>query len=124
MRHALLLFASAASVFSPAGRGPSEGGWKRAAFPEICPRSCAGGDNGGAGRLDYLESLGGDAIGLTPMSPSPQADFACGVSDHGGFGPRCGSPWAPGPRRPLPEGSCATGSGPWLQSFARKGEPG
>lgn len=63
--------------------------WKNAVIYEIYPRSFqdSNGDgigdlNGITSRLDYLKSLGIDAIWLTPIYPSPQVDFGYDISDY------------------------------------------
>src|SRR5437588_2539120 len=63
--------------------------WKHAVIYEIYPRSFqdSNGDgigdlNGIAQRLDYLETLGVDAIWIAPMYPSPQVDFGYDISDY------------------------------------------
>ncbi len=63
--------------------------WKNAVIYEIYPRSFqdSNGDgigdlNGITSRLDYLRSLGVDAIWLTPIYPSPQVDFGYDISDY------------------------------------------
>jgi len=42
-------------------------------------------------RLDYLASLGIDAIWISPMYPSPMADFGYDVTDYCGVDPRFGT---------------------------------
>ena len=42
-------------------------------------------------RLDYLESLGVDALWLTPFQPSPRRDDGYDIVDHFGVDPRFGS---------------------------------
>lgn len=63
--------------------------WKHAVIYEIYPRSFqdSNGDglgdlNGITSRLDYLQTLGVDAIWIAPMFPSPQVDFGYDVSDY------------------------------------------
>jgi len=63
--------------------------WQHAVFYELYPRSFADSNNDGIGdlngitsKLDYLKSLGIDAIWLTPCYPSPQVDFGYDVSDY------------------------------------------
>ena len=63
--------------------------WKNAVIYEIYPRSFqdSNGDgigdlNGITSRLDYLKSLGVDAVWLTPIYPSPQVDFGYDISDY------------------------------------------
>lgn len=72
--------------------------WKRAVIYEIYPRSFADSDNDGVGdvpgitaHLDYIRALGVDAIWLTPMFPSPQADFGYDVADFNGVDPQFGT---------------------------------
>src|ERR1700690_1716003 len=62
--------------------------WQHAVFYEIYPRSFADSNNDGIGdlpgitsKLDYLKSLGIDAIWITPCYPSPQVDFGYDVAD-------------------------------------------
>ena len=63
--------------------------WKHAVIYEIYPRSFqdSNGDglgdlNGITSRLDYLQTLGVDAVWIAPMFPSPQVDFGYDVSDY------------------------------------------
>ncbi len=63
--------------------------WKHAVIYEIYPRSFqdSNGDgigdiNGITSRLDYLKSLGIDAIWISPMFPSPQVDFGYNISNY------------------------------------------
>lgn len=63
--------------------------WKRAVFYELYPRSFADSNNDGTGdlngitaRLDYLKTIGVDAVWITPCFPSPQIDFGYDVSDY------------------------------------------
>ncbi|MEV0590106.1 alpha-amylase family glycosyl hydrolase [Nonomuraea cavernae] len=75
-----------------------EGWWREAVVYQIYPRSFA--DSGGDGigdlpgvisRLDHLESLGVDAIWLSPFYPSPLADFGYDVSDFENVDPVYGT---------------------------------
>ena len=68
--------------------------WKHAIFYEIYPRSFQDSDGDGIGdlngitqRLDYLQSLGVDAIWLSPIYPSPQVDFGYDISDYENIDP-------------------------------------
>lgn len=72
--------------------------WKHAVLYEIYPRSFqdSNGDglgdlNGIAQRLDYLQSLGVDAIWIAPMYPSPQVDFGYDISDYENVDPQYGT---------------------------------
>src|SRR5450755_2203127 len=71
--------------------------WNHAVIYEIYPRSFQdtnadgiGDLNGIASRLDYLESLGVDAIWLAPMFPSPQVDFGYDTADYTAIDPQYG----------------------------------
>jgi oligo-1,6-glucosidase len=64
---------------------------------QIWPRSfCDGnGDGIGAlwgvfGKLDYIQSLGADAIWFSPLYPSPNADFGYDISDYRSINPEYG----------------------------------
>jgi alpha-glucosidase len=66
-----------------------EAWWKRGIIYQIYPRSFqdSNGDgvgdlNGIRGRLDYLEWLGIDAIWISPIYPSPMADFGYDIRDY------------------------------------------
>ncbi len=72
--------------------------WKNAVIYEIYPRSFqdSNGDgigdlNGIASRLDYLKTLGVDAIWLSPIYPSPQVDFGYDISDYDNIDPQYGT---------------------------------
>jgi len=89
--------ALAQSSSSPAGGG-SEPWWQDAVFYEIYPRSFADSNNDGvgdlrgiAGKLDYLQELGVDAIWISPCFPSPQVDFGYDVSDYENIDPMYGT---------------------------------
>jgi len=78
--------------------GPGPTWWKHAVFYEIYPRSFADSNNDGVGdlngitpKLDYLKSLGVDAIWITPCFPSPQVDFGYDVSDYENIDPMYGT---------------------------------
>ena len=62
--------------------------WATAVFYQIYPRSFADGNGDGTGdliglrsRLDYLQTLGIDAIWISPFYRSPMADGGYDVSD-------------------------------------------
>ena len=72
--------------------------WKRGVIYQIYPRSFQ--DTGGDGigdlkgieaRLDHLQALGVDALWLSPIFPSPMADFGYDVADYCGVDPRFGT---------------------------------
>jgi alpha-glucosidase len=72
--------------------------WKNAVLYEIYPRSFQDTNGDGIGdlngiteRLDYLKSLGVDAIWLTPIYPSPQVDFGYDIADYEGIDPQYGT---------------------------------
>ncbi len=72
--------------------------WQRAVFYQIYPRSVADGNGDGIGdliglraRLDHLVDLGVDALWLSPIYPSPMADFGYDVSDFCDVHPLFGS---------------------------------
>jgi len=72
--------------------------WKNAVIYEIYPRSFQDSNGDGIGdlngitqRLDYLKELGVDAIWLTPVYPSPQADFGYDISDYKNIDPQYGT---------------------------------
>lgn len=63
--------------------------WKSAVVYQIYPRSLLDTDGNGIGdlegirrRLDHLAWLGVDALWLSPIYPSPMADFGYDVADH------------------------------------------
>lgn len=68
---------------------PDEPWWKGATIYQIYPRSFADSNGDGIGdlpgitqHLDYVASLGVDAIWLSPFFTSPQADFGYDVADY------------------------------------------
>src|SRR5919112_6483962 len=72
--------------------------WERAVVYQVYPRSFQDSDGDGVGdlrgitaRLPYLRALGVDAIWLTPIFESPQADFGYDISDHTAVDPQYGS---------------------------------
>jgi alpha-glucosidase len=65
---------------------------------QIYPRSFQDSDGDGVGdlagiteRLDHVRDLGADAVWLSPVYPSPQADFGYDVSDHAAIDPVYGT---------------------------------
>lgn len=72
--------------------------WRNGAVYQIYPRSYQDSDGDGIGdlrgierRLDHVAALGVDAIWLSPVHPSPQADFGYDVADYRGVDPVFGS---------------------------------
>ena len=72
--------------------------WRHAVFYEIYPRSFADSNNDGVGdlrgitsKLDYLHTLGVDAIWISPCYPSPQFDFGYDVADYENIDPMYGT---------------------------------
>ena len=68
--------------------------WERGVVYQVYPRSFQDSDGDGVGdlsgierRLDYLGDLGIDAIWLSPIFPSPMADFGYDVADYCGIDP-------------------------------------
>jgi alpha-glucosidase len=72
--------------------------WRSGVLYEIYPRSFADSDGDGIGdlggivaHLDYLEWLGADGIWLSPVSPSPNADWGYDVADYCDVDPAYGT---------------------------------
>jgi len=63
--------------------------WQRGVLYEVYPRSFQDSNGDGVGdlagirqRLDYLRDLGVDAVWLSPIYPSPMADFGYDIADY------------------------------------------
>jgi len=98
---ALTLGLSATTARGQAAQSNSENlkdWWKNAVIYEIYPRSYQDSNGDGVGdlngitqRLDYLKTLGVDAIWLSPIYPSPQVDFGYDISDYENIDPQYGT---------------------------------
>ena len=71
--------------------------WQKGVVYQVYPRSYQDTDNDGIGdlegirrRLDHLVDLGVDALWLSPIYPSPMADFGYDVADYCGVHPMFG----------------------------------
>ncbi len=71
--------------------------WETAVVYQIYPRSFQDSDGDGIGdlagiesRLDHVAGLGADAVWLSPIYPSPMADFGYDVADYTGIEPMFG----------------------------------
>jgi alpha-glucosidase len=72
--------------------------WRHGIFYQVYPRSFQDSNGDGVGdirgviqRLPYLRSLGIDAVWLSPIFPSPMADFGYDISDYTGIDPLFGT---------------------------------
>src|SRR6185437_14783415 len=72
--------------------------WKGAAIYQVYVRSFCDGNGDGqgdfaglTGKLDYIASLGVDAIWLSPIHPSPNRDWGYDVADYDGVHPDYGT---------------------------------
>jgi alpha-glucosidase len=72
--------------------------WQDAVVYQVYPRSFQDSDGDGIGdlpgiasRLDHIASLGADAVWISPVYPSPMADFGYDVADFTGVDPAYGN---------------------------------
>jgi alpha-glucosidase len=77
---------------------PERTWWKRGIIYQVYPRSFQDANGDGIGdlpgimqRLDYLEWLGVEALWISPIYPSPMADFGYDVADYCGIDPIFGT---------------------------------
>ncbi len=91
---ATLLFPAAGHTQS----APADPWYNHAVIYEIYPRSFQDSNGDGVGdlngitqRLDYLQTLGVDAIWLAPMYPSPQVDFGYDIANYTAIDPQYGT---------------------------------
>jgi alpha-glucosidase len=94
---ALLYFARQQGAIGEMDQGGNEW-WRDGIFYQIYPRSFQDSNADGVGdiagiveRLPYLKTLGVDAIWLSPVFPSPMADFGYDISDYTGIDPLFGA---------------------------------
>jgi alpha-glucosidase len=78
--------------------GTAQRWWRDGVFYQIYPRSYQDSNGDGVGdirgiieRLPYVSALGIDAIWLSPIFPSPMADFGYDISDYVGIDPLFGA---------------------------------
>jgi alpha-glucosidase len=90
--------AAGAQAVAPAAAAHAVPWWQDAVIYEIYPRSFQDSSGDGIGdlngitlRLDYLESLGVDAIWIAPCYPSPQVDFGYDIADYQAIDPVYGT---------------------------------
>ena len=107
------------------------GWWEDAVVYQVYPRSFQDSDGDGIGdlagiasRLEHLEWLGVDALWLSPIYPSPLADYGYDVSDHAAIAPEYGTSRrlrrsARGGPSVAASGSCSTSSSPTPRSSIR-----
>ncbi len=96
---ALFLTPAAHTQTTPASALPATDPWyNHAVVYEIYPRSFQDSNGDGVGdlngitqRLDYLQTLGVDAIWIAPMYPSPQVDFGYDISNYAAVDPQYGT---------------------------------
>ena len=72
--------------------------WKEMAVYQVWPRSFCDGNGDGIGdlkgvlsKLDYIKSLGVDAIWFSPLYRSPQADYGYDIADYRNIQPEYGT---------------------------------
>jgi glycosidase len=80
------------------GEGGGDPWWREAVIYQVYVRSFQDSDGDGVGdlrgvirRLDHVEGLGADAVWLSPIHPSPNADLGYDVTDYMGIDPLVGT---------------------------------
>ncbi len=93
-----LLFALLLTPTARPQASPADPWYNHAVIYEIYPRSFQDSNGDGIGdlngitqRLDYLQSLGVDAIWIAPMYPSPQVDFGYDIANYTAVDPQYGT---------------------------------
>src|SRR5215217_9278635 len=83
---------------TPTSVSPNHLWWQHGVIYQIYPRSFQDSNGDGIGdlkgiisRLDYLQWLGIDCVWLSPIYPSPMADFGYDISDYRGIHPLFGT---------------------------------
>lgn len=94
----LIGLAAVTALWTGATAAEAQSWWQGAVIYEVYPRSFQdsnadgiGDLNGITSRLDYIKSLGVDAIWLTPIYPSPQVDFGYDIADYERIDPKYGT---------------------------------
>ena len=94
----LLVGSSLLAQMPSASSGSAGPWWKHAVIYEVYPRSFQDSNGDGVGdlkgiteRLDYVRSLGVNAIWLAPIYPSPQIDFGYDISNYENIDPQYGT---------------------------------
>ena len=94
----LTALAAGAALWCAATAADASAWWQGGIIYEIYPRSFQDSNGDGVGdlngitsRLDYIKSLGVDAIWLAPVCPSPNVDYGYDVSDYENIDPAYGT---------------------------------
>jgi alpha-glucosidase len=89
---------SAAQRVSPPATAPANPWWRGATIYQIYPRSFLDTNGDGVGdlpgihqRLEYVASLGVDAVWISPFFKSPMADFGYDIADYRAVDPMFGT---------------------------------
>ncbi len=89
---------TAVERLSPVANAPANPWWRGATIYQIYPRSFMDSDGDGVGdlpgilaKLDYVASLGVDAVWISPFYKSPMADFGYDIADYRAVDPIFGT---------------------------------